>query len=62
MSEIGILALVKQEYSDNSGWKVRPGLIAGEYLNDYQVMFITKDVDKYKHENSSIIINNNDLA
>jgi len=62
MSDIGALALVKHEYSDKSGWKVRPGLITGEYLNDYQVTFITKEVEKYKHENSSIIIDNNDLA
>ena len=62
MSDIGALALVKHEYSDRSGWKVRPGLITGEYLNDYQVTFITKEVDKYKHENSSVIIGNNDLA
>jgi len=56
MSDIGTLALVKYEYTDKSGWKVRPGLITGEYLNDYQVTFITKEVDKYKHENTSIII------
>ena len=62
MSDIGALALVKFEYTDKSGWKVRPGLITGEYLNDYQVTFITKEVDKYKHENTSIIIDNNDLA
>ena len=62
MSDIGALALVKYEYTDKSGWKVRPGLITGEYLNDYQVTFITKDVDKYSHENSSIIIGNKDLA
>ena len=62
MSDIGTLALVKYEYTDKSGWKVRPGLITGEYLNDYQVTFITKEVDKYKHENTSIIIDNNDLA
>ena len=62
MSDIGALALVKFEYTDKSGWKVRPGLITGEYLNDYQVTFITKEVDKYKHENTSIIINSNDLA
>jgi CDP-6-deoxy-D-xylo-4-hexulose-3-dehydrase len=62
MSNIGALALVKFEYTDKSGWKVRPGLITGEYLNDYQVTFITKEVDKYKHENTSIIINSNDLA
>ncbi|MDO9566794.1 MAG: hypothetical protein Q7J15_08650 [Candidatus Desulfaltia sp.] len=37
MSDIGALALVKFEYTDKSGWKVRPGLITGEYLNDYQV-------------------------
>ena len=62
MSDIGGLALVKFEYTDKSGWKVRPGLITGEYLNDYQVTFITKEVDKYRHENTSIIIGNNDLA
>ena len=62
MSDIGALALVKFEYTDKSGWKVRPGLITGEYLNDYQVTFITKEVDKYKHEHTSIIINSNDLA
>ena len=62
MSDIGTLALVKFEYSDKSGWKVRPGLITGEYLNDYQVTFITKEVDKYRHEDTSIIIGNNDLA
>jgi len=62
MSDIGVLALVKYEYTDKSGWKVRPGLITGEYLNDYQVTFITKEVEKYKHENTSIIINNNDLS
>ena len=62
MSDIGALALVKFEYTDKSGWKVRPGLITGEYLNDYQVTFITKEVDKYEHENTSIIIDNNDLA
>ena len=62
MSDIGALALVKFDYTDKSGWKVRPGLITGEYLNDYQVTFITKEVDKYKHENTSIIINSNDLA
>lgn len=62
MSDIGALALVKHEYTDRSGWKVRPGLITGEYLNDYQVTFITKEVDKYKHENTSIIIDDKDLA
>ena len=60
MSDIGALALVKFEYTDKSGWKVRPGLITGEYLNDYQVTFITKEVDKYKHENTSIMIGNNE--
>ena len=29
MSDIGALALVKYEYTDKSGWKVRPGLIIG---------------------------------
>ncbi|MFH1629769.1 MAG: lipopolysaccharide biosynthesis protein RfbH [Pseudomonadota bacterium] len=62
MSDIGSLALVKYEYTDKSGWKVRPGLITGEYLNDYQVTFITKEVDKYSHEDTSIIIDNEDLA
>ena len=62
MSDIGALALVKFEYTDKSDWKVRPGLITGEYLNDYQVTFITKEVDKYKHENTSIIIGIDDLA
>ena len=62
MSDIGALALVKFDYTDKSGWKVRPGLITGEYLNDYQVTFITKEVNKYKHENTSIIIDNNDLV
>lgn len=62
MSDIGTLALVKFEYADRSGWKVRPGLITGEYLNDYQVTFITKEVDKYSHENTSIIIDNKDLV
>ena len=62
MSDIGTLALVKFEYSDKSGWKVRPGLITGEYLNDYQVAFITKEVNKYRHEVTSIIIGNDDLA
>ena len=37
MSDVGALALVKYEYTDMSGLKVRPGLITGEYLNDYQV-------------------------
>ncbi len=36
--------------------------VTGEYLNDYQVTFITKEVDKYEHKNSSIIINNKELA
>ena len=36
MSDIGALVLVKYEYTGRSGWKVRPGLITGEYLNDYQ--------------------------
>ena len=31
-------------------------------MNDYQVTFITKEVDKYSHENTSIIIDNKDLA
>ena len=62
MSDVGTLALVKFEDSDKSGWKVRPGLITGEYLNDYQVTFITKEVDKYRHEDTSIIIGNDDLA
>lgn len=62
MSDIGTIALVKFEYTDGSGWKVRPGLITGEYLNDYQVMFITKEVDKYGHEDTSIMIDNEDLA
>jgi len=62
MSDIGALALVKFEYTDKSGWKVRPGLITGEYLNDYQVTFITKEVDKYGHEDTSIMIDNEDLA
>jgi hypothetical protein len=44
MSDIGALALVKYDYTDKSGWKVRPGLITGEYLNDYQMTFITKSV------------------
>jgi len=54
MSDIGALALVKFEHTDKSGWKGRPGLITGEYLNDYQVTFITKEVDKYKHENNEV--------
>lgn len=29
MSDIGALALVKFEYTDKSGWKVRPGLKRG---------------------------------
>jgi len=62
MSDIGALALVKYEYTDRSGWKVRPGLITGEYLNDYQVTFITKEVNKYRYEDTSIIIGDDDLA
>jgi CDP-4-dehydro-6-deoxyglucose reductase, E1 len=62
MFDIGALALVKYEHTDKSGWKVRPGLITGEYLNDYQIAFITKEVDKYKHENTSFIIGIDDLA
>ena len=62
MSDIGALALVKYEYTDKSGWKVRPGLITGEYLDDYQVTFITKEVEKYKYENTSVIIDNEDIA
>jgi len=62
MSDVGALALVKFEYTDKSGWKVRPGLITGEYLNDYQVTFITKEVNKYSHEDTSVIIDNDDLS
>ena len=62
MSDVGALALVKFEYTDKSGWKVRPGLITGEYLNDYQVTFITKEVNKYIHEDTSVIIDNDDLS
>jgi len=62
MSDVGTLALVRFEYTDKSGWKVRPGLITGEYLNDYQVTFITKEVNKYSHEDTSVIIDNDDLS
>lgn len=62
MSDIGALALLKYEYTDKTGWKVRPGLIMGEYLDDYQVALITKDVSMYKHEDTSIIIGNDNLA
>ncbi|MFA4917298.1 MAG: DegT/DnrJ/EryC1/StrS family aminotransferase [Syntrophales bacterium] len=62
MSDIGALALVKYEYTDKSRCKVRFGLITGEFLNDYQVTFITKHVGKYSHEETSIIIDNEDLA
>lgn len=62
MSDIGALVLVKYEYTDKSGWKVRPGLVTGEYQNDYQVTFITKEVDKYRHESTSLIIGNDDLS
>ena len=62
MSDIGTIAMVKFKYTDKSGWKVRPGLITGEYLHDYQVTFITREVGKYEYENTSIIIDNNDLA
>ena len=62
MSDIGALTLVKFQFTDQSDWKVRPGLITGEYLNDYQVTFITKQVEKYRHENASFIIGEDDLA
>ncbi len=62
MSDVSALVLVKFEYTDKFGWKVRSGLITGEYLNDYQVTFITKEIDKYRYEHTSIIIDNNDLA
>ena len=62
MSDVGALALVKYEYTNKSGWKVRPGLITGEYQDDYQVTCITKQVDKYRHEETSVIIGNDDLA
>jgi len=62
MSDIGALALVKFQFTDQPDWKVRPGLITGEYLNDYQVTFITKQVEKYRHENASFIIGEDDLT
>lgn len=62
MSDIGALALVKFEYTDKSDWKIRPGLITAVYLNDYQIGFISKEVDKYINEATSIVIGNEDLA
>jgi len=50
MSNIGDLVIVKTEFTDQSGWKLRPGLIVGEYLNDYLIAFISKQVQRYKSE------------
>lgn len=62
MSKIGSLVLVKSEYTDQSGWKLRPGLVTGEYLNDYIVTYISKEVDKYRGEPTSIVIDNSALS
>ncbi len=62
MSKIGSLVLVKSEYTDQSGWKLRPGLVTGEYLNDYLVTYISKEVDKYRGEPTSIVIDNSVLS
>ena len=61
MSNIGDLVLVKAEFSDQSGWKLRPGLVVGEYLDDYLIAFMSKQVERYKNEPTSIVIDNDDL-
>jgi len=35
MCDVGNLVIVKTEFTDQSGWKLRPGLVVGEYLDDY---------------------------
>lgn len=61
MNDIGALVLIKTSYTDQSGWKLRPGVVVGEHLNDYQIGFISKKVDKYISESTSIVVDNEDL-
>ena len=61
MCDVGDLVIVKTEFTDQSGWKLRPGLVVGEYLDDYLIAFISKQVEKYKDEPTSIVIDNDDL-
>lgn len=61
MSSIGNLVIVKAEFTDRAGWKLRPGLVIGEYLDDYLIAFMSKQVARYKDESTSIVIDNDDL-
>jgi CDP-6-deoxy-D-xylo-4-hexulose-3-dehydrase len=61
MCNIGDLVIVKAEFTDQSGWELRPGVVVGEYLDDYRIAFISKQVERYNDEPTSIVIENDDL-
>jgi len=61
MCDIGNLVIVKTKFTDQPGRRLIPGLIVGEYLDDYLIAFISKHVEKYKDEPTSVVIDNDDL-
>lgn len=62
MSDVGSLVTVEVPFTDRSGSKIRPGVVVAEYLQDYLIAYITKDVNKYHHEVSSMLIANDDIS
>lgn len=61
MSDIGILVSTEFRYADGSGVKTRPGLVIGEYLKEYLLVFISKEVEKYRKEPTSVILDKDAL-
>ncbi len=57
MSSIGSLVTVATPFTDRTGGKSRPGVVVAEYLQDYLVAFLTKEIGKYRHESTSILRN-----
>ena len=54
MSDIGTLALVKFEYTDKSGWKVRPGLITTEITDRILLWIQFKACGGVMHLNDAV--------
>ena len=59
MFEIGEIVAVNFVYQNVS--HIRPCLILNRHNNDYTALFISKDVEKYKQEDSSLIIDSSNL-
>lgn len=62
MFNVGEIVTIKFKYTDNCGEEIRPALIINRYKKDYIVLFITKQIDNYKDESTSFIIDNDLLA